>query len=109
MDRTRPLLRGTMTRKATRHWRIPQERLSYFRWMTPREMKTFGITYCKVRRILRLEAQAGRMEARQAKARARAELLRRRSDALRTEARAIEGSLTGSQLGELRSVRSGEG
>jgi hypothetical protein len=63
----------------------------------------------KVRRILRLEAQAGRMEARQAKARARAELLRRRSDALRTEARAIEGSLTGSQFGELRRVRSGEG
>jgi hypothetical protein len=63
----------------------------------------------KVRRILRLEAQAGRMEARQAKARARAELLRRRSDALRTEARAIEGSLTGSQLGELGRARSGEG
>jgi hypothetical protein len=63
----------------------------------------------KVRRILRLEAQAERMEARQGKARTRAELLRRRTEALRTEARAIEGSLTGGQLGELRRARSEAG
>jgi len=63
----------------------------------------------KVRRILRLEAQATRVEARQAKAQSRAELLRRRTEALRTEARAIEGSLTGSQLGDLHRARSGEG
>jgi hypothetical protein len=62
----------------------------------------------KVRRILRLAVQAARTEARQAKARARAELLRRRSDALRSEARAIEGSLTGGQLGELQRARSAE-
>jgi hypothetical protein len=60
----------------------------------------------KVRRILRLAVQAARTESRQAKAQARAELLRRRTEALRTEARAIEGSLTGSQLGELQHARS---
>ena len=60
----------------------------------------------KVRRILRLEAQAARFEARQRKAAARADVLRRRSAALRTEVRAIEGHLTGGQLGELQRARS---
>jgi hypothetical protein len=62
----------------------------------------------KVRRILRLAVQAARTEARQTKAQARAELLRRRTEALRSEARAIEGNLTGAQLGELQRARNAE-
>jgi hypothetical protein len=61
-----------------------------------------------VRRILRLAVQATRTEARQKKAQARAELLRRRAEGLRREARAIEGSLTGGQLGELQRARRAE-
>ena len=60
----------------------------------------------KVRRILRLEAQVARLAARQRKATARAELFQRRSAALRLEVRAIEGHLTGGQLGELQRARS---
>jgi hypothetical protein len=59
----------------------------------------------KVRRMLRLEGQAARLRARQERAGARPELFRRRADACLTEARAIEASLTGSQLGELRRAR----
>ena len=59
----------------------------------------------KVRRMLRLEAQAVRLGRQQARTRARAELYQRRVAACLAEARAIEGSLTGSQLGELRRAR----
>jgi hypothetical protein len=59
----------------------------------------------KVRRILRLEAQAARWAMRRARTHARAEVFRRRVEACLTEARAIEASLTGSQLGELRRTR----
>ena len=59
----------------------------------------------KVRRILRLEAQAARLGRQQARTQARAELYQRRRAACLAEARAIEGSLTGGQLGELRRAR----
>ena len=59
----------------------------------------------KVRRILRLEAQAARLDRQQTRTQARAELFQRRRAACLAEARALEGSLTGSQLGELRRVR----
>jgi hypothetical protein len=61
----------------------------------------------KVRRILRLEAQADRQATREARAATRATLLQRRVDALRTEARALEASLTGGQLAELARARVG--
>jgi len=56
----------------------------------------------KVRRILRLESRAARLQRRLDRAQARADLFRRRREACLTEARAIEGSLTGEQLGQLR-------
>jgi hypothetical protein len=59
----------------------------------------------KVRRILRLDAQAGRLRQRQERTQARAELYRHRLEACFHEARVLEGSLTGSQLGELRRAR----
>ena len=59
----------------------------------------------KIRRILRLEAQADRQSTREARAAARATLLQRRVDALRTEARALEASLTGAQRAELARAR----
>ena len=59
----------------------------------------------KVRRILRLEAQADRQSTREARATARARLLQRRVDALRTEVRAIEASLNGVQRAELHGAR----
>ena len=59
----------------------------------------------KVRRILRLGAQAARLGRQQARTQARAELYQRRRAACLTEARAIEASLTGGQLGELRRAR----
>jgi hypothetical protein len=59
----------------------------------------------KVRRILRLEAQADRQATREARAAARATLLQRRVDALRTEARALETSLNGTQRAELGRAR----
>jgi hypothetical protein len=59
----------------------------------------------KVRRILRLEAQAARFEARYAKATARGALFFRRREACLTEARALAASLTGGQLGELARAR----
>lgn len=62
----------------------------------------------KVRRILRLEASATRFAARHAKAAARAALLHRRGEACRQEARALEASLTGGQLGELARARRGQ-
>jgi hypothetical protein len=61
----------------------------------------------KVRRILRLEAQADRQSTREARAAARATLLQRRVDALRTEARALEASLSGAQRAELSRARAG--
>ena len=59
----------------------------------------------KVRRILRLEAQAVRLGRQQARTQARVELFQRRLTACLAEARALEGSLTGSQLAELRRAR----
>lgn len=59
----------------------------------------------KVRRILRLEAQAARWRRQQARTQARADLYRRRLAACLAEARALEASLTGTQLGELRRAR----
>ena len=59
----------------------------------------------KVRRILRLEAQAARLGRQQARTQARAELYQRRLTACLAEARALEASLTGTQLGELRRAR----
>jgi hypothetical protein len=55
----------------------------------------------KVRRILRLEAQAARLQRQQARTQARADLYQRRLTASLDEARALEVSLTGGQLGEL--------
>jgi len=63
----------------------------------------------KVRRILRLEGRAARLRQRQERTQARAELYRRRLEACLDEARAIEGSLTGRQLGELRRARTSTG
>jgi hypothetical protein len=60
----------------------------------------------KVRRILRLEAQADRQATREARAASRATLLQRRVDALRTEARALEASLNGTQRAEIGRARS---
>jgi hypothetical protein len=59
----------------------------------------------KVRRILRLEGEAGRQAAREARATARATRLQRRADSLRAEARAVEASLDGAQRAELARVR----
>ena len=59
----------------------------------------------KVRRILKLEARAEKLQARYDKAMEKLEPLRRRLEELQKEARAIEGSLTGGQLGELRRAR----
>ena len=59
----------------------------------------------KVRRMLRLEAQAARLGRQQARTQARAELYQRRLSACLHEARAIEANLTGGQLGELRRAR----
>ncbi|MFZ1059133.1 MAG: hypothetical protein WAP47_08065 [Candidatus Rokuibacteriota bacterium] len=62
----------------------------------------------KVRRILKLEARAAKLQARYDKAVEKLEPLRRRLEALQKEARAIEGSLSGGQLGELRRARESE-
>lgn len=70
-------------------------------------MTQLAIRSRKVRRILRLETQAARLQARQDKAQGRADLFRRRREACLSEARAIEGSLTGSQQGELQRARAG--
>ena len=59
----------------------------------------------KVRRILKLEARVEKLRARCDKAMEKLEPLRRRLETLQKEARAIEGDLTGSQLGELRRAR----
>jgi len=59
----------------------------------------------KVRRILKLEARAQKLQARYDKAMEKLEPLRRRLEELQKEARAIEGDLTGGQLGELRRAR----
>ena len=59
----------------------------------------------KVRRILRLDAHARRVQARLERARARVTCLQRRVTAYLTEARLLEASLTGGQLGELRRAR----
>jgi hypothetical protein len=59
----------------------------------------------RIRRILRLESRAAKLQRRLDRAQARADLFRRRREACLTEARAIEGSLTGEQLGQLRRAR----
>jgi hypothetical protein len=60
----------------------------------------------KVRKILRLEARAQKLLARYEKHHARIEPWKRKAEALLEEARAIELTLTGGQLGELRRARS---
>jgi hypothetical protein len=59
----------------------------------------------KVRRILRLHAQADRQALREARASMRATLLGRRALVLRTEARDLEMSLNGTQRSELARAR----
>jgi hypothetical protein len=59
----------------------------------------------KVRRILRLHAQADRQALREARASTRATLLGRRALVLRTEARDLEMSLNGTQRSELARAR----
>lgn len=61
----------------------------------------------KVRKILRLEARAQRLLARYEKHHARIEPWKQKAEALLEQARAIELTLTGGQLGELRRARSG--
>jgi hypothetical protein len=59
----------------------------------------------KVRRILRLEAQARAWRTRAERARTRMELFRRRMAACHGEARAIEAGLTGLERVELQGAR----
>jgi len=59
----------------------------------------------KVRRILRLEARAQKLLARYDKHHARIEPWKRKGEAFLEEARAIELTLTGGQIGELRRSR----
>jgi hypothetical protein len=59
----------------------------------------------KVRKILRLEARAQKLLARYEKHHARIEPWKRKGDELLAEARAVELTLTGGQLGELRRAR----
>lgn len=61
----------------------------------------------KVRKILRLEAQAHKLLARYETHHARIEPWKQKGEALLEEARAIELTLTGGQMGELRRARSG--
>ncbi len=61
----------------------------------------------KVRKIVRLETRAQQLLARYERHHARIEPWKLRAGALLTEARAIELTLTGGQLGELRRARSG--
>jgi len=61
----------------------------------------------KVLKIFRLEARAQKLVARYEKHHARIEPWKLRADRLLREARAIELTLTGGQLGELRRVRGG--
>jgi hypothetical protein len=58
-----------------------------------------------VRRILRLETRAPRLRQQATRTAARAALYQRRLAACLAEARALEGRLTGTQLGELRRAR----
>lgn len=61
----------------------------------------------KVRKVLKLEARAQKLLARYERHHARIEPWKRRGEELLGEARAIELTLTGGQLGELRRARSG--
>ncbi|MFQ5898226.1 MAG: hypothetical protein ACE5JN_08260 [Candidatus Methylomirabilia bacterium] len=62
----------------------------------------------KVSKILKLEACAQKLLARCDRAHVRIEPWKRKADQLLGEVRAIEFTLTGSQLGELRRARSGQ-
>ena len=59
----------------------------------------------KVRKILALEARAGKLEARHEQMLARVAPITARAEQLRHTAAALERQLTGSQLGALRRVR----
>ena len=59
----------------------------------------------KVRKILRLEARAKKLRARYEKKHSRINPWKERADELLAEARAMELTLTGGQLGELRRAR----
>ena len=61
----------------------------------------------KVRKILRLEARAQKLLARYEKHHTRIEPWKQKADTLLAEARAVEMTLTGGQVGELRRARSG--
>ncbi len=64
------------------------------------------ITSRKVRKVVRLEALAQTLRARYERHHARIEPWKLRADELLTEAQALELTLTGGQLGELRRARS---
>ncbi len=64
------------------------------------------ITSRNVRKILRLETRAQKLLARYRRHHARIEPWKLKAGALLTEARALELTLTGGQLGELRRARS---
>lgn len=59
----------------------------------------------KVRKILTLERRAGKLLARHDRAMQKVAPTRRQAEFLLDQARAIELTLTGSQLGELRRAR----
>ena len=59
----------------------------------------------KVRKILRLEARAQKLLARYERHHARIEPWKRKGEAFLEDARAIELTLTGGQIGELRRSR----
>ena len=59
----------------------------------------------KVRKVLKLAARAGKLQARYDRTLACAAPMQERARALRQEAQAIELTLTGGQLAELRRAR----
>ena len=68
-----------------------------------------GIRSRRVRKVLKLEARAARLLARYQRTLACVAPVLQRAEALRREVRATELTLTGTELGELRRVRSGAG
>jgi len=68
-------------------------------------MPMLSIKSHKVRTILRLESRAERLGDRYEKAMERVAPARRQADLLLEQARALELTLTGGQLGELRRAR----
>jgi hypothetical protein len=75
----------------------------------PTAIPLTGIRSRRVRKILKLDARAARLLARYQRTLACAEPVLKRAEALRREMRALELTLTGTEFGELRRVRSGAG